>query len=253
MSRAARIRALQRLDDGRHARAERALDHDGIAGTDRRAAPAVRARRSPRHSRRGGSAGSACHSARISGPQQNTRSIALAIDRLERGRDATRGPRGPSSSMSPSTAMRRPCGADRRLAEQRQRGAHRGRIGVVAFVDDQRRPAGQIERRSARRGRRPGSKFGERQRREREIGADEHGGRQHRERIVHEMAARRADLVGRARCRGCPPATVEQRGMQRAFDEPRVGLRMLAERDDARDARLLGAALEVRELRDCRG
>ena len=31
----ARIGPLQRLDDGRHARAERALDHDGVAGADR--------------------------------------------------------------------------------------------------------------------------------------------------------------------------------------------------------------------------
>ena len=30
-----RIGSLQRLDDGRHARAERAFDHDDIAGMDR--------------------------------------------------------------------------------------------------------------------------------------------------------------------------------------------------------------------------
>ena len=38
--------------------------------------------------------------------------------------------------------------------------------------------------------------------------------------------------------------------MQGAFDQARIGFGVLAERDDARDARLLGAALEMRELRD---
>ena len=37
-----------------------------------------------------------------------------------------------------------------RRAEQRQRRAHRGRIGVVAFVDDGRRPVGRRRSRSAR-------------------------------------------------------------------------------------------------------
>ena len=36
--------------------------------------------------------------------------------------------------------------ADRRLPEQRKRGAHRGRIGVVAFVDQGGRAARQVER-----------------------------------------------------------------------------------------------------------
>ena len=85
--------------------------------------------------------------------------------------------------------------ADRRLAEQSQRRRDRGRIGVVALVDDERRAAGQfdLDRRAAAGDR---LELGERQRREREIGADQFGGRQHRERIMHEMAARRADLVG---------------------------------------------------------
>ena len=43
--------------------------------------------------------------------------------------------------------------ADRRLAEQRDRRAHRGRVGVVAFVDQQRAAARHVERGCARRGR----------------------------------------------------------------------------------------------------
>ena len=120
------------------------------------------------------------------------------------------------------------------------------RIGVVALVDDGRRPAGQIdlERRAAAGS---GLEVGERERGEREIGADQHRRREHRQRIVHEMAPR-PDLVGQL---GAEDIRLDGRaaGMQRAFDEPRVRLLVLAEGDDAGDAGLLGAALEARELR----
>ena len=88
----------------------------------------------------------------------------------------------------------------------------------------------------------------ERQRRQRQIGADQHGRRQHRQRIVHEMTARRADLIGEI---GAENLRLNGRavGVQNAFDQARVGLFMLAERHDARDARFLGAAFQVRELR----
>ena len=73
----AAIAALQRLDDGRHAGAERSLDHDGVARLD-----------GGKHLRfeRGRGlgiapcrpGGRASHKPRISGPQQNTRSTPFA-------------------------------------------------------------------------------------------------------------------------------------------------------------------------------
>ena len=175
-----------------------------------------------RHSRPGAPEGSASHSARISGPQQNTRSTPCAStgSASPRCRSA---PRGPSSSMSPSTAMRRPRGPTSRLPEQRERRPHRGRIGVVALVDQQRRAARQLERDArAASGRR--LQLGERERRERKIGADERGRRQHRERIEHEMPARRAELVGDV---GAEDARLHGRAvrLQRALEQPCVGAR----------------------------
>ena len=55
-------------------------------------------------------------------------------------------PSAPSSSMSPMTAMRRPLRPGLCRAEQRQRGAHRGGIGVVALVDDRRRTVRRRDR-----------------------------------------------------------------------------------------------------------
>ena len=113
---------------------------------------------------------------------------------------------------------------------------------------NQCRAAGKLDcdRRAAAGHRR---EFGERQRRERKIGADQFGRRQNRERIDDEMAARRADLVGEI---GAEDFCLDGRAarMQRAFDQPRIGRFMLAERNDAGDAGLLGAALEMGELRD---
>ena len=132
--------------------------------------------------------------------------------------------------------MRRPRAPTGAWPSSASAAAHRGGIGVVALVDDERRPAGQIdlERRAAAGS---GLEVGERQRGEREIGADQHRRREHRQRIVHEMAARRADLVGQL---GAEDVRLDGRaaGMQRAFDEPRVGPVVLAERDDAGDAGL---------------
>ncbi len=93
-----------------------------------------------------------------------------------------------------------------------------------------------------------GGKLRERQRRQSEIGADHGGRREHRERILHQMAARRADLVGNF---GAENVCGDRRavGMQRVFDQPRIGFRVLAERDDAADAGFPGAAREMAELR----
>ena len=65
------------------------------------------------------------------------------------------------------------------------------------------------------------------------------------------MAAGRAELVGHlvAEDVGLDGRAVR---MQRAFDEPRIGRFVLAERHDALDAGRLRAALKMRELRDCR-
>ena len=216
-----------------------------------RQAPALRAPPRSRHSRRGGSEGRACHSARISGPQQNTRSMPLASTGSARPRCSAR-PFGAEFQHVAEHGDAPAARPDRRLAEQRERGAHRGRIGVVAFVDQQRRAAGQV--RASMRAPRPraGCELGERQRREREIGADQRGRRQHGERIVHEMAARRAELVGHvvAEDVGLDGRAVR---MQRAFDRAaHRRSRARRTRRCARRRRVLRAALEMRELRDCR-
>ena len=66
-------------------------------------------------------------------------------------------------------AARADCG----LAEQRQRRAHRGRVGVVALVDQERRAARHFEG-DARAAPARRLQLGERERRERKIGADQH-------------------------------------------------------------------------------
>ena len=126
---------------------------------------------------------------------------------------------------------------ERCLAEHSQRRADRCRIGVVAFVDDQRRAAGQVDfdRRAAAGNRR---EFGQRQRRKREIGADKLGRCQHRERIDEPDAGPVRRSYRSVRCRGCCASTVEQRGCSEHLIEARVGSFMFAERDDARRRRL---------------
>jgi hypothetical protein len=62
------------------------------------------------------------------------------LDERGRGRHERSGECSPISSMSPSTAIRRPLALRLGLAQERDRRAHRGRIGVVALVD-QREPA----------------------------------------------------------------------------------------------------------------
>ena len=124
----------QRLDDGRHPGAERAFDHDGsrrLHRTEQRAvellrslriaAPAARREEPPR---------ARC----IIGPQQK--------DEIDARRSSTGSarPRAARRLAVRVRACRRAprCGAraaDSRLPEQRDRRAHRGRIGVVALVD----------------------------------------------------------------------------------------------------------------------
>ena len=93
---------------------------------------------------------------------------------------------------------------DRRLAEQRNGGGHGGRVGVVAFVDQQgaaaRQP--QSDAGAAANGRLIAV---EGKGRERKIGAGEDTGRQYRQRIEYQMSARRAELVGDVLRRECAP------------------------------------------------
>ena len=124
-------------------------------------------------------------------------------------------PRGPSSSMSPSTAMRRPRAPTGRWPSSASAAAHRCGIGVVALVDE-RSPARRADRSRTRAPRpRSGLEVGERQRGEREIGADQHRRREHRQRIVHEMAPRRADLVGQLGAEDVAPGRPSSRDAAR--------------------------------------
>ncbi len=86
-------------------------------------------------------AGAASNRARVSGPAPNRRSTLLAL-RSAASSACIAAAFGPSSSMSPMTAMRRPFGPGFVAREQRKRRAHRSGIGVVAFVDDGRRAVG---------------------------------------------------------------------------------------------------------------
>ena len=92
-----------------------------------------------------------------------------------------------------------------------------------------------------------GAELGKRQRGKRKVGAGERRGRQHGERIHHQMPARRADLVFHV---GAENARMHGRAsrLQRALDQPRIGLLMLAEGHDLRDfrrRRFLREALEM--------
>ena len=137
------------------------------------------------------------------------------------------------------------------LAEQRDGGRHRGRVGVVALVDQQRLAVRQAERdagAAADRGFEPA----ERQRGDGEIGAGERDGRQHGERVHDDVPAGRAEPVGdrRAEDHGLDGRGVRQ---QRMAHQPRVGLAVGAEGDDAADAGRLGGGGEALVLAHCRG
>ena len=254
-SRAARTRAwrgklpFQRLDDRPHFRAQRALHHHRVAGAE------------------------ACEHGRL----QRRRGLGIAAPRAggkslpERAHQRAGAVHeidpGGGDRLGQSACKAAPCvaefqhvaehgdaaaaRADRRLAEQRDRRPHRGRVGVVAFVDQQRAAARHAERGAgAAAGR--GLQLGERERGEREIGAGERAGRQHGERIEHQVPARRAEFVGHVLAEdvGLDGRGV---GLQSVTHKPRLGLRVLAEGDDAGDARLLGGGGEPVDIARCRG
>ena len=129
--------AGERLDDRAHPRAERALDHHRVArvhraehvGFERRgclgiAAPAFGGKGLPQRFRSAG--------------RRRTRDRPHCPRSPRPGRDAAPRlrPEFQHVAQHGDAPAARP---DRRLAEQRQRRPHRGRIGVVALVDQQRR------------------------------------------------------------------------------------------------------------------
>ena len=134
-------RPLQRLDDGRHARAERALDHDDIAGTDR--GQHLRLERGRVLCIAAAAAGGKSLPQRLhQRPAAEHEIDRIGGDRRRRAPRCSARPLGPSSSMSPSTAMRRPRGPTGAWPSTASAAAHRSRIGIVALVDEQRRPPG---------------------------------------------------------------------------------------------------------------
>ena len=80
--------------------------------------------------------------------------------------------------------------ADVGLAEQRDGGCHRRRIGVVAFVDQQSGSARNFQCHAGTAADRRAQLI-ERQRGQRQIGAGQRRRRQHGERIEHQMLAGR--------------------------------------------------------------
>ena len=110
--------------------------------------------------------------------------------------------------MSPSAASLRPGAA----SEQRERGAHRGRVGVVALVDQRDRAVRPAQPVALRRG--PWARGSRRARAPRGsgIGAERRGAGEHAQAVAHPVAPGRADPVGdldaveRHRRRRCRPA-----------------------------------------------
>ena len=145
--------------------------------------------------------------------------------------------------------MRRPSPLRRHLPEQRERRAHRGRIGVVALVDQQHRAARHVERDAlAAPDRR--LQLGERERRERQVGAEQLRRREHAERIVDHVPAGRAELVGDVVAEN---ARLHGRGLGLQRDLQRAARRRLRVRRTRRSARCPAAArrpVQPLELRD---
>ena len=136
------------LDQRRHARPQRALDHYHVArlhghpsnaGSSSAEEGAHRPLPLPVQARRTGAASSA--------PQARTRSTPAASTASFSPR-CSRGDSSPSSSISPRTATRRAKRSRGVTAMARQRSAHRGRIGVVALVDQQDLAIRRVEQRA---------------------------------------------------------------------------------------------------------
>ena len=132
-------------------------------------------------------------------------------------------------------------------AQEVERGAHRGGIGVVALVDDREGPVGGLKRLAlAASGRRPETR--ERARRRLKVEARRARGHQNRQRIHGDVSARRADRIGQVlaeHARLHPRRlAVDIAGKKRG-----VGLRALAEGQDEAHASRAGGIAQSLELR----
>ena len=134
---------LQRLDDGRHARTEGALDHDGVAGTDR-----------GQHLRleRGGVPCIAAATAGGKGLPQGPHQRPATEHQVNRVGDyrfeqaaVQRSPARPQFEHVAKHGDTPSLRSDRCLTKQRERCRHGSGIGIVAVVDDDRPAARKFD------------------------------------------------------------------------------------------------------------
>ena len=240
---------FQCLDDRAHLRAQRALHHDRVAGADGVEHGRLQFRRG---------LGIAALAQRGKGLPERVHQGPGTEDEVDLGGFQRRrqapvqafalGAEFQHVAEHGDAAALRP---DRRLAEQRDGRRHGGRVGVVAFVDQQRAAAGHLQRHAGAAADRR-LELAERQRGERQIGAGERGGGEHGERVLHHVAAGRAELVG--------DRLAENDGLdgrafrlQRIAHQKGVGIFVFAEGNDAGDVRFLRRGDETVDIDRCRG
>ena len=223
-----------------------------------RIAPHDHAARAPprsRHSRPGGPAGRASHRR----SHQRARS---------KTRDRCRWPRRGSARPGMQRGAARPefehvaehgdapaARPDAALAEHGERRAHRGRIGVVALVDQQRLRRPATSSAHARAAARPAAaaRASASAASARSAPASVAAASTASE-FMHEMAAGRAELVGDVVRRGCRRCTAEQSGCSAHVDQPRVGARRARRtRRCARRRRCSARCAAGARTADCRG
>src|SRR6516162_5146828 len=210
---------FERVDYCFHLRAERALDHDGVADPDGGDDLGFEIRRA---------IGIAAPLARGKGVPQVLHLRTTTIHEVDviglDGVIETAMQLGAARTQFEHVAEHRDppaVRADFGLGEHVQCGRHRCRVGVVAFVDQGGLAAPQFENPpySATRCR---LDMRQRQRSQRQIGTRKRGGREYRKRVHRHVAAGHADLV-----RDVVPKNIgvyRRAGrVQRHVDEPRVG------------------------------
>ena len=136
---------------------------------------------------------------------------------------------------------------DSGLAKHGHGRSHRGRIGIIAFVDQRRCSARKFEHlANAPSG--GGTKVRQRQRRQSEISPGKRRRRKHRERVHRHMPSRHSDFI-----RDIVAKQARMDGgtftVQRDIEQARIRLGVLAERHDARDATGLRLVAQTCELR----
>ena len=246
---ATRKLALQRLDDRSHPRAERALDHDGVARTDGGEHMRLPARPRSPHSRPGARREEP-PTAHASAARSRRPGRCRARASARRARDADRRPRRrvPACRRAPRCAGRaarsRPGRAARAPPASRPdwRCSSRRSAAPLAAAERARcatpRPVAGLSSASA-------SAASARSAPASETAAS----------TASELSTRclpgRAELVGDV---GAENARLHGRaiGLQRELDQPRIGLGVLAERHDARDAGAAGARRPGARIADCR-